>query len=62
LDLQLLMQLVPIITNAVNSNPAHDEVYPIQYYVTKCISDLRQVGGFLRVHQFPQPIKLTAMI
>jgi hypothetical protein len=33
LDLQLTMQLVPITTNAVRSNPAHSEVYSIQHYV-----------------------------
>jgi hypothetical protein len=30
--------------------------------VIKFVSDLRQVGGFLRVLWFPPPIKLTAMI
>ena len=30
-----------------------------QHYLIKFVSDLRQVGGFLR---FPQPIKLTATI
>jgi hypothetical protein len=30
--------------------------------VIKFVSDLRQVGGFLRVLQFPPPIKLTATI
>ena len=34
----------------------------VQHYVIKFVSDLRQVGGFLRVLQFPPPIKLTAMI
>ena len=34
----------------------------VQHYVTKLVSDLQQVGGFLRVLQFPPPIKLTAMI
>jgi hypothetical protein len=34
----------------------------IQHYVIKFASDLRQVGGFLRVIRFPQPIKLTATI
>jgi hypothetical protein len=58
MDLQLPVQSVSIITN-VNLNPAHGEVYLIQHYVVKCVSDLRQVGGFLR---FPPPIKLTAMI
>jgi len=38
------------------------EVYSIQHYVIKFISDLRQVGGFLRIHQLPSPIKLTATI
>ena len=28
-------------------------------YVIKFVSDLRQVGGFLRVLRCPQPIKLT---
>ena len=30
--------------------------------VIKFVSDLRQVGGFLRVLRFPPPIKLTATI
>jgi len=34
----------------------------VQHYVIKFISDLRQVGGFLRVLPFPPPIKLTATI
>ena len=42
--------------------PWSDEVYSIQHYVIKFISDLRQVSGFLRVLQFPPPIKLTAKI
>jgi hypothetical protein len=46
----------------VTSNPDHGEVYSIQYYLMKFGSDLRQVGGFLGVLQFPPPIKLTAMI
>jgi hypothetical protein len=36
------------------------EVYPKQHYLIKSVSDLRQVGGFLRVLRFPPPIKLTA--
>ena len=38
------------------------DVYSIQHYVIKLVSDLRQVGGFLRVQRFPPQIKLTAMI
>jgi hypothetical protein len=44
------------------SNPVHAEVYSIQHYVIKFVSDLRQVGGFLWALQFPPPIKLTATI
>jgi hypothetical protein len=36
------------------------DVYLIQHYVIKFASDLQQVGGFLRVLQFPPPIQLTA--
>jgi hypothetical protein len=43
LDLQLPMQSVPITTNVVSSNIAHGEVYSIQHYVIKFVSDLRQV-------------------
>ena len=38
------------------------EVFSIQHYVIKFVSDLRQVGGFLRVLRFPPPIKLAATI
>jgi hypothetical protein len=57
-DLQLLMQLVPITTKVVSLNPVHHEVYLIQHYVIKFISDLQQVSGFLQVLRFPPPIKL----
>jgi len=40
------MQSVPITTNVVSSNPAHGEVYSIQHYVIKFVSDLRQIGVF----------------
>ena len=42
----------------VSSNPICGEVYSIQHYVIKFVSDLRQVRGFLWVLQFPPPIKL----
>jgi hypothetical protein len=54
MDLQLS---VPVTTKVVCSNPAHGDVYSIQHYVTKLVSDLRQVGGFLRVLRFPPPMK-----
>ena len=40
LNLQLPVQSVSITTNVVSSNPAHSEVYSIQYYVIKFVSDL----------------------
>ena len=43
--LQLPVQLMPITTNAVSSTLIHGEVYSIQHYVIKLVSDLRQVGG-----------------
>jgi hypothetical protein len=49
----LYMQSVPITTKVVSS---------IQHYVIKFVSDLRHVGGFLRVLRFPPPIQLTATI
>ena len=48
-----------ITTKVVSSYPVDAEVYSIQHYVIEFVSDLRQVGGFLRVLRFPPPIKLT---
>jgi hypothetical protein len=56
------MQSVHITTKVVSSNPAHGEVYSIQHYVIKLVSDLQQVGGFLRVLQFPPSLILNATI
>ena len=47
LDLQLPVQSVPFTTNVVSSIPVHGEMYSLQHYMIKCVSDLRQVGGFL---------------
>jgi len=58
LDLQLSMQSVPITTKVVSSYLPHSEVYSIQHYVIKFVSDLRQVGSFLWILQFPPLIKL----
>ena len=38
------------------------EVYSIQHYVMKFVSDLRQAGGFLWALRFLPSIKLTTMI
>ena len=40
LDLQPPMQLAPITTKVVSLNPAYGEVYSIQHYMIKFISDL----------------------
>jgi hypothetical protein len=61
-DLQLPMQLVLITTKIMSSNPVHGEVYSIQQYVIKFVSDLQQISVFHRVLQFPPLIKLTATI
>jgi hypothetical protein len=41
------MQSVPITTKVVSSNSIHWEVYSIQHYVIKFVSDLGQVSGYL---------------
>jgi hypothetical protein len=43
-------------------NPANGEVYAIQHYVVKFVSDLRQVGSFLEALRFTPSKKLIAMI
>ena len=48
LDLQLPVQWVSITTKVVSLNPTPGEVYSIQHYVIKFVSDLRQVSDFLR--------------
>ena len=53
LDLQLHVQSVPITTKVVSSSPVHGGVFSIQQYVIKFVSDLLQVGDFLRVLRFP---------
>jgi len=49
---RMVVGLLPI---AISTYPTQ----AIQHYVIKFVSDLWQVGGFLR---FPSPIKLTATI
>jgi hypothetical protein len=41
LDLRLPMQSIPITTKVVSLNPTHGDVYSIQHYVKKFVSDLR---------------------
>jgi hypothetical protein len=53
---------MPITTNVVSSNPVYGKVYLIQHYVIKFVSDLRQVGGILRVLRFPPPIKIAEIL
>jgi hypothetical protein len=56
------VESVPISTKVVSLNPAHGEVYLMQHYVIKFVSDLRQVDGFLQLLRFPPPINLSATI
>ena len=55
-DFQVPVHSMPITTKVVCSNPAHGEIYSILHYVIKCISDLQQVGDFLRIFRFSPPI------
>jgi hypothetical protein len=55
LDLQLPVQSLSITTKVVSLNPSHGEVYSIQRYVIKIVSD------FLWLLRFTPPIKQTAM-
>ena len=56
------VQSVHITTKEVSSNPAHGELYSIQHYVIKFVSDMWQIGGVQLVLRFPLPIKLTTTI
>ena len=56
LDIQLPVQSVPITTNVGSSNFVLCEVFSIQLYVIKPVSDLRWVSDFLRVLRFSPPI------
>jgi hypothetical protein len=47
MDLYLPVQTLRIITEVVSANSVDAEVYSIQHYVIKFVSDLRQAGGFL---------------
>jgi hypothetical protein len=58
-DLQLHMQSVPIATQVVSSNPTHGEIYSIQHYVIKFVSDLRQVCGLAKSAALIYTWKLT---
>jgi len=50
LTVHLFTQYISIQNAKVVSwNPIHGEVYSIQHYVIKFVSDLQQVVGFLRV-------------
>jgi len=40
------MQSVSLTTNVVNLNPAYGEVYSIQHYVIRFVSDLWKVDDF----------------
>ena len=62
LELILPVQSVYITTNVVSSNPANGEVYSIQHYVIKFVSDLRQLVVFSSYSYFLSSIKMSATI
>ena len=43
------MQSVPFTSKVMSSNLVHGEVYSIQHYVIKFVSDLRQIDDFTGV-------------
>ena len=49
-----IYQLQIITTKFVSSNPADTEVYSIQHYVIKFVSDLQQDGGFSPITSTPE--------
>ena len=57
-----LLDTMYLRTNVMSSNPARGEMYSMQHYVIKFVSDLRHGGGFLQIPRFPPPIKLTTTI
>ena len=62
MDLQLHVESVPIATKILSSNPVHGEVYSIQHYLIKFVSDLLHITYFLRVLRFPPRIKLKVAL
>ena len=46
LDLQLPVQSVPFTTKVVSLNSIHGEVYWMQHYMIKFVSNLRQMAVF----------------
>ena len=62
MDLQLPVQSVRITTKVVSSSPAHGEVYSIQHYVIKFVSDLRKVFGFLQKYDILLKMALNTII
>ena len=56
------MQYVPITIIVASSNPFHGEVYSIQHYMIKSVSDLRNLSVFALVLWFPAPIMLSVAL
>ena len=56
---------MPITTKVVNSNPVPGEVYSIQHYVIKFVSELQQVfsgySGFLHRHDVTEILLKVAL-
>ena len=50
------------VTMIMSQNSGHGEVYSIQEYVIKLVSDMPQLGSFLWILRIPPSIKLIAGI
>jgi hypothetical protein len=60
--LAAILKMADILKILKTQNCSSNGDLSVQHYVIKFVSDLRQVGGFLRVLRFPPPLKLTATI
>jgi hypothetical protein len=49
---RMVVLQLPVQSVLMSSNLAHGEVYLIQHYVIQFVSDLQQIGGFLRYAGF----------
>ena len=58
----IFLQNIPDVAVVVVITWWLNRMYSMQHYVIKFVSDLRQVGGFLRILRYPPSIKLTDTI
>ena len=59
---RMVLKFTSITNKVVSSISAHCEIYSIQQYVIKFVSDLRQVNGYFLILWVSPPKQLTATI